>query len=87
MLRYFEEFYGKPNFDMIMFDSNSSMWGKECMGNTILNPDKIAEEKPNCIVIANYIYSDEIYESLKKYQDIGIDIIHLHKKEDVPWVF
>lgn len=87
VLSYFEEFYGKPQFDMVMYDSNSSMWGKESMGYIILNPDKILEEKPDCIVIANYIYSDEIYESLKQYKDVGIDIIPLHKKQDVPWVF
>lgn len=42
---------------------------------------------PECIVISNYIYEQEIYESLKQCEEKGIEIIKLHEIGDVPWVF
>lgn len=87
VLNYFREFYGEIPFEMAMFDSNRAMWGKECLGNEIMPPCEIEKEKPDCILITNYIYSDEIYKDLKKYMELGIEIVPLHEPEDVPWVF
>jgi hypothetical protein len=52
-----------------------------------MNPAKIPEIKPDIIVISNFIYSDEIYNSIKHFEESGIKIIKLHKPQDAPWVF
>lgn len=87
VLNYFVEFFGKIPFDIVMFDSNPKMWGKTCFGRDILPPQEITREKPDCILITNYIYLEEIFCDLKKYEQMGIEILPLHEKQDVPWVF
>ncbi|MFZ5968950.1 MAG: aldo/keto reductase [Bacillota bacterium] len=86
VIEYYKKFFGDFDFDVFIFDSNRSKWGGELAGYTVYSPEKILEIKPDCIIISNYIYSQEIFESLKHYEDEGIKIIPLHKENDVPWI-
>ena len=87
VLNYYVDLFGKIPFDIAMFDSNPKMWGQTCFGHQIFSPKEIEQIKPECILITNYIYLEEIYCELKTYEQMGIDIIPLHNKEDIPWVF
>lgn len=87
VLNYYVDFYGKIPFDIVMFDGNPKMWGQTCFGHQIFSPQEISKMKPECIMITNYIYLEEIYRELELYEQIGIDIIPLHNEYDVPWVF
>lgn len=75
------------NYELIGFDSNPDLWGKTINNIPVFSPDTIPEHKPDIIVIMNYNYQKEIYESIKKYEYDGIRIEKLHKKDDIPWVF
>lgn len=87
VLKYFKEFFGEPNFKISIFDSNSTRWGDTLDGYKIYNPQYILELQPECIIISNYIYGDEIYKNLEHYIDNGIEIKKLHTENDTPWVY
>lgn len=73
--------------EVYMFDSNASMWGETNNGIEIRNPSEIAQIHPDCIIVSNYIYQEEIFNDLKKYEEQGIRILKLHRETDGPWVF
>lgn len=75
------------NYDFIGFDGNPDLWGKTINNIPVFCPDTILEHKPDIIIVMNYNYQNEIYEGIKKYKDDGIDIVKLHKNNEVPWVF
>lgn len=87
VLECYKKFFGEPKFEIIILDSNESRWGDQIQGYTIYNPQEITSIMPECIIISNYIYDREIYESLKQYEEKGIKILKLHEANDVPWVF
>jgi predicted aldo/keto reductase-like oxidoreductase len=74
------------NFEKVAFDSNPKLWGSKNGDMIIHSPDEILTIHPDCILICNFIYDDEIYNQIKHYQNYGIDILRLHKPDDVPWV-
>jgi ferredoxin len=82
-----KEVIPKIETELLVFDGNEKLWDTYCCGIKIYNPARISDLKPDIIVISNYIYLDEIYESIKYFEDIGIKVIKLHKPQDVPWVF
>ena len=75
------------NYELIGFDSNPDLWGKTINNIPVFSPDSISEHKPEIIVIMNYNYQNEIFDKIKKYEEIGIKIVKFHKTADVPWVF
>lgn len=79
--------YENLPFEVVMFDSNPALWGTKNCGVPVCSPEEISTSRPDCILIANYIYQEEIYASIEKYKDKGIDILKLHTESDVPWVF
>ncbi|MFT9055827.1 MAG: aldo/keto reductase [Ethanoligenens sp.] len=87
VLELYHQFFGPPDFECMLFDSNPAQWGKIANGLRIYAPDDINVLKPDCILISNYIYTDEIYDRVKQYKQINIDVIKLHTKSDVPWVY
>lgn len=82
-----KDFFPQLPETIYMFDSNETMWGKENNGISILSPDEIEIVKPECILISNYIYAEEIYKSLQNLEKQGIKIVKLHEENEVPWVF
>lgn len=87
VINQFKEFFGEPDFDIEVYDSNPNRWGDQLNGYEIKRPADILKTKPDAIIISNFIYSDEIYNEIKHYEANGIEIIQLHNQEDVPWVF
>lgn len=87
VLQLLGEFFDIHQFEIVVFDSNSSRWGDQLNGYPVENPELISIIQPECIVISNYNFDSEIYESLQSYQSMGIDIIKLHFDNDAPWVF
>jgi hypothetical protein len=87
VLNQYKAFFGEPKFETFVFDSNASRWGDSIDGALVYSPEQISELKPDCILITNYIYDQEIHTSLQKYEKEGIVILKLHDNDDVPWVF
>jgi predicted aldo/keto reductase-like oxidoreductase len=87
VLSYIKEVFPGFKSNIFLFDGNEKLFGTLNHGIEIQNPEKIAEIKPDIIVISNFIYEDEIYNSIKHFEELGIKIIKLHKPQDVPWVF
>ena len=87
IVELYEQFFGKPDFEWIQFNSDPKMWGEMSGGLQIYSPDDIEKIHPDIIIIGTYKYDDEIYESLRRYENNGICIVKLHRDGDVPWVF
>ena len=87
ILEQYRNFFGEPEFEIIYFDSNSAMWGKSFDAKMVRPPSEIPEAAPDIILITNYIYEQEIFESIGHFHDAGIKILKLHGPDDVPWFF
>ncbi|GHU44060.1 hypothetical protein FACS1894111_10710 [Clostridia bacterium] len=87
ILRLYRHYFGEPEFEVLYFDSNPKLWRTKNGGILVHSPDDILKIKPDAILVSNYIYSAEIYDSLKRYEKEGIQILKLHRSADVPWVF
>ena len=87
IIRLYEQFFGKPDFEWVTFNSSQAMWGRVENGIKVRAPSEIPAIKPNIIIVCNYGYEEEIYNSIKHYEKDGIKIVKLHRKTDVPWVF
>ena len=80
-------FFGEPEFEWILFNTDPAVWGTMQNKHSIYSPQRINELQPNVILICNYIYSDEIYNSIINYEKDGIRILKLHDTNSVPWLF
>jgi ferredoxin len=87
IIKMYGQFWGKPEFEWVAFNSDSSMWGRISDGLTIHAPGEIANIKPDVIIVCNYTYQEEIYTDLQRFQADGIDVVKLHDESYVPWVF
>jgi len=87
VLNKYIEFFGNPDFDIVLFDKSTEKQGKELLGYMTYSSEEVLTIKPDCIIISNYNASEEIYKDIKKYEEYGIKIIKLHLDNDVPWVF
>lgn len=83
----YNEFFGIPPFEWIQFNSDPKMWGEMSGGLPIHSPADISTLKPDMIIICTYKYDADIYESLRHYEENGVQIVKLHRELDVPWVF
>jgi predicted aldo/keto reductase-like oxidoreductase len=87
ILEQYRSFFGEPEFEIIYFDSNAAIWGKSVAGKIVHPPSEIPETGLNIILGANYIYEQEIFESIKHFADDGIEVLKLHKPDEFPWLF
>ncbi|KYZ76497.1 hypothetical protein AXX12_08675 [Anaerosporomusa subterranea] len=87
IVRLYKSFFGEPDFKIVFFDSNPRLWNTVNEGITVYPPDQIESLHPEIIVVSNYIYQDEIYNSIKHHENDGILVVKLHHPDDVPWVF
>ena len=78
---------GEPDFEWLLFNSDPKTWGSELDGRVIHGPDEIPDIKPDKIIICTYKFDEDIYADLKKYEEYGIEIVKLHRPEEMPWVF
>jgi predicted aldo/keto reductase-like oxidoreductase len=84
-LDYVHKFLPELKAEIHIFDSNKNLWGTFNKGIVIENPSKLREIKPDAVIVSNYTYEDEIFNSLLYLQDQGTKIIKLHGPNDVPW--
>jgi ferredoxin len=88
VLQIYEEFFGVPEFEIFLFDSNPAIWGTNgAYGCIIRPPSDISKIVPDVVIISNYNFSDEIAAGLLEYEQQGITVIKLHDETDVPWVY
>jgi hypothetical protein len=87
IVKLYGQFFGKPDFEWIAFNSDTSMWGRISNGLMINAPSDIPAINPDIIIVCNYAYEAEIYNDLQRYEDEGIKVVKLHRENDVPWVF
>lgn len=87
LLEMYHSLVGEPKMTICMFDSNPKLWGKTNNGIVIQSPSMIAANHPDCVLITNFIYSDEIAEQLAYLKDNGIPIVKFHEQDDVPWIY
>ena len=86
VLEEYKKYFGIPEFELIIVDSNPQKWGQELCGCKIVSPDQMNAEHPDCVVISNYNFDEEIYQDLiGKYPKLNV--VKLHSDKDVPWVF
>ena len=87
VLQNYVDFFGAPNFQIVLFDSNPVMRGRFLGRVPVYGPGDIVDVEPDCIIVSNYNYNDEIFESLTPFINEKLDIKSLHSNDDVPWVF
>lgn len=87
IIRLYEEFFGKADFEWLLFNSNPKMWGQTTDGSMVHSPGEIPELQPDLILICTYIYEQDIFTSLRQYEKYGIKLEKLHRKDEMPWVF
>lgn len=87
LLKEYETLADRRSFQLFLFDSNPQMWGKLNNGILVRPPADLLTVHPDCVLITNYIYSEEIASQLSYLREAGIPVIPFHEKDDVPWVF
>jgi heterodisulfide reductase subunit C len=85
ILDYVREILPGLKAQLFIFDKNEKLWGTLNSGIEVRNPALIPQIKPDAIVITNYNYERDIYESIKHYENDGIKVVKLHDKDDLPW--
>ncbi len=80
------------NFDMDddleirVFDNNPNTWENYLVENIKINcPDTIEEFLPDCILVSNYNYANEIYNQLISTYEGKFNVVKLHNAEELPW--
>jgi hypothetical protein len=83
----YEKFFGNPDFEWVLFNSNPNMWGQITNGLSVHSPDEIATLGLDIVIVCTYRYDTEIYNNISQYEDVGVKIVKLHRETDVPWVY
>jgi ferredoxin len=79
----------KPDLkaEIFLFDKDKKLFGTFANEIEIRNPDDILKIKPDIVVITNYQYQAEIYNSLKYLEESNIKVVKLYGQREVPWRF
>jgi heterodisulfide reductase subunit C len=72
IIEYVREILPGLNAQLFIFDKNEKLWGTLNSGIEVRNPALIPQIKPDAIVITNYNYEADIYESIKHYETDGV---------------
>lgn len=91
LLEDYEKQFGMPTFKVYIIDRNEKLWGKLTIGKEteakVVGVDKIEDIRPDSIWITHYMMQDVLYENVKHYRELGIEIRKLYSEEDVPIVY
>ncbi|ACQ52080.1 hypothetical protein G8E05_04375 [Clostridium botulinum] len=82
MLKYYEKYIGKLDFNMFFFNSNSQLWGKNYLNRKIYNPKEIGNLNLNRVIISSFQFQEEIYKSIEKYKEKGINIVKIYEENE-----
>lgn len=86
-MQYISKLFEENDFELFVFDSNSTKWGNVYLENIIVrNPAEIPQLNLDILLITNYIHSDNIYDELSKCFS-KVNIQKLHKDNDLPWFY
>jgi len=83
---FYEKNIGELKCKLVLFDSNPAVWGKSDDGIKIYAPDDIPKIRPSIVIITSYKFKDEIYESIRQYEEDGIAIVKLCRDNELPWL-
>jgi glycosyltransferase involved in cell wall biosynthesis len=72
-------YFGPKDAEIILFDNDKTKWGTDFYGYKVLPPETIPEQKLDILIISSPKFQEEIYESVKKYEQTT-EIIKLHDK-------
>ncbi len=87
IIRLYQEFFGEPEFEWLQFNSDPKMWGQMADGRMVHGPSEIPDLRPDLILVCNYRFDQDIFDSLHQYKKYGVKIAKLHRPEETPWVF
>jgi hypothetical protein len=82
ILEAYGNLIGEVNFNIFFFDSNSNKWKMPYHNSMIIDPSEIGVLGLDRIIISSYAYQEEIYNSLKRYEERGIHIIKIYSEND-----
>lgn len=87
IMRLYDTFWGKPDFEWVLFNGDPKLCGTISDGKVVHGPAEIPELHPDLIIIDTFRFDSEIEKELAQYRDMGIRIEKLHREGEVPWVF
>jgi len=82
LLQSYRKILGDPRF--VYIDSNADKWGMIYQGAVIISPQDILAKGLKRIIISSINYQEEIYRSIKKYEN-RMEIIKVYEESD--WYF
>lgn len=85
ILNRYQEFFGKPPFEVCLFDSSKNQIGGMKAGLPIYGRESAVEEGVDCVLITSLRFCEEIYEQNKDLEKQGIAVKKLYRRGDVDW--
>lgn len=83
----YQSVFGTPEFEWLLFNSDTQQRGLSVNGLTVHHPDEIPSVQPDIILICSYRYEKAIADALHPYEEQGIIVKSLYREQEVPWVF
>lgn len=83
----YRSWFGEPDFQWLLFNSDKKTWGQVDEGIKIHAPEEISILRLDMILVCTYRFDQEIMDSLLPYREQGVLIEKLHREGEVPWVF
>ncbi len=79
------DFLGNPEFEARCeyFNSSPALWGTRFRGKPVYSPAEIVDLGVEAVIIMNYRFQEEIYMALKHTVSSHVQLIKLHKKDDI----
>lgn len=87
IVQKYKSWFGGPDFQWLLFNSDEKTWGQLDEGLVIHAPQEIPAQRPDMILVCTYRFDQEIVDSLLSFREQGILIEKLHRNGEVPWVF
>ena len=81
----YRDLFGDVPFDVLLFDSNAELHGKEMFKHTVHAKEEAKPLGVNCILITSFNYGATIRDQIKDLEEQGIDVKVLYKTNDVDW--
>lgn len=85
ILEIYRDLFGKPPFEVFLFDSNADFFGRERFGYIVHHRDEAVELGIDCILITSFQYASVIYDQIEDLKAEGTDVKTLYQEGDVDW--
>lgn len=87
IIALYQDCWGEPEFEWLLFNSDKELWEKRWEGHVIYGPEEISALRPDVILVCTYKFDKEIMESLEMRYNGAVQIERLHRDGEVPWIF